>query len=81
MGRRFKGPSRLAQVEDVSSEEEENQEEDVKVSGLKVETIMVPKMKTTPTNSILLQMTSTSSWKTDSKLWKSRKCLDWILES
>ena len=30
MGRRFKGPARLAQVEYVSSEEDENQEEDAK---------------------------------------------------
>ena len=30
MGRRFQGPSWLAQIEDVSYEEDENQEEDVK---------------------------------------------------
>ena len=30
MGRRFKGPARLAQIEEVSSEEEDNQEEEVK---------------------------------------------------
>ena len=33
MGRRFKGPSRLAQVEDVSSKEDGNQKEDVKSTG------------------------------------------------
>ena len=53
----------------------------VEASSLKVEIIRVLKMKTTPTNSTLLQMISTSSWKTVSKPWKSRKCLDWILES
>ena len=30
MGRRFKGPARLAQENDVSSEEDENQDEDVR---------------------------------------------------
>ena len=59
MGRRFKGPAQP--VQDVSSEEDDNQEEDDRSVIGEGKTIRVPKMKTTPTNSILMQMTNTSS--------------------
>ena len=76
LGRRFKGPAQLVHVEDDSSEEDDNNDEDVKEK--RIMRILL-KTKTSLMNNILLQMIDISSWRTGSRKWKFRRCLDWIL--
>ena len=65
IGRRFKGPTRLAQAEDVSSEEDDNQDEDVRSTRAGVEITKFLRMRIISMSNTHWPMTSIRSWKTD----------------
>ena len=60
-GRRFKGPARLAQIEEASSEEEDNQDKDVRRTRVGVEITKLPRMKTILKNSTHRWMKNTNN--------------------
>ena len=81
MGRRFKGPAQPVQVDDISSEEDDNQEEysrSIKPEGRNnqgSEDEDYSDEQYPPADDKYKRLEDRL------KLWKSRKCLDWILEN
>ena len=74
MGRRFKGPARLAQIEEAFPEEEEdNQEEEARCTRARDN--QATEDEGYSEEQYHLRMKNTNNLKTELRLWKSKKCL------